>query len=233
MYSIKDLHYGFRRRANKIESLQNRNFYVEQIDDYLNEALSVFVREIGMEIETNQHRIDDLRQLVKSEVQVSPTTYPTYVEAALPSDYYRLMKSYSTASNPSCGSTRRLIHYAVQSDDEETLLRDPLYKPDFFWGETAYRLIGNNIRVYTNGEFNIDLVTLDYLSKHPRLGNPDDSRNGTYTLPNGTVATQQDLILDSTNQPESIMDIAVLLAYMDISDPNYQIKLNKILNVYK
>lgn len=233
MYSIKDLHYGFRRRANKVESLQNRNFYVEQIDDYLNEALTVFVREIAMELETNQHRIDDLRQLVRSEVQTSPTVHPTYVESQLPADYYRLMKSYSTASNPKCNSKRRLIHYAVQSDDEETLLRDPLYKPDFFWGETAYRLIGDKIRVYTNGEFNIDAITLDYLSKHPILGNPEDSRNATYTLPNGTVAAQQDLILDSTNQPEAIMDIAVMLAYMDISDPNYQIKLNKILNVYK
>lgn len=233
MYSVKDLHYGFRRRANKIESLQNRNFYVEQIDDYLNEALSVFVREVGMEIETNQHRIDDLRQLVISEVNLSPVASTKYVEAVLPTNYYRLMKSYSLATKSSCTTTRRMVHYAVQSDDEENLLIDPQYKPDFFWGETAYRIIGDKIRVYTNGEFDINTIVVDYLSKHPRLGNPDDSRNGTYTLPNGTVAAQQDLILDSTNQPEVIMDIAVMLAYMDISDPNYQIKLNKILNVYK
>lgn len=233
MYNIKDLHYGFRRRANKIESLQNRNFFVEQIDDYLNEALTIYVRTKLSSVEKTQEDIDDLRQLVKSEQSLVLAPQSTYVDAELPSDYLRLIKSYSYAQTPTCTGARRLSHYSLQADDEEAFLKDPLYKPSFDWSETGYRLIDNVMRVYTDGIFTINDVKIDYLYKHPRLGNPDDSRNGTYTLPNGAVAIQQNLLLDSTNQPEIIMDIAVLNAYMDISDPNYSIKLNKIINVHK
>ena len=233
MYSIKDLHYGFRRRANKVESLQNRNFYVEQIDDYLNEALTTYIRRKLATVEKEQEDIDDLRQLVKSEVSLSLTQSLNFVDASFPTDYLRLLKSYSFASSSNCTIQKRLAHYSLQADDEEAFLKDPLYKPSYEWGETGYRIIDNVMRVYTNNEFVVSDVKIDYLYKHPRLGNPLDSRNGTYTLPNGVVAIQQDLILDSTNQPDIIMDIAVLNAYMDISDPNYSIKLNKLLNVNK
>lgn len=237
MYSIKNLHYGFRRRANKVESLQNRNFFVEQIDDYLNEGLKTYEREVSKLVEYDQTRIDDLRQLIKSETSLSVTPYALFVEAPLPSDYYRMLKKYAIATSTTCSTKKKLRLFSVQSDDEENLLSDSLYKPSFEWNETAYRLIGDNIRVWTNGEFNVDSIIIDYLYRHPRLGNPEDSRNGAYNLPDGTPAVQQDLLLDSTNQPECIMDIAVLLAYMDIADPAYQIKLQKIINtqnyVYK
>lgn len=237
MYSIKDLHFGFRRRANKVESLQNRNFFVEQIDDYLNEALKTYMREVSKLAEYDQTRIDELRQLIKSDVLISPVTYDKYVQGTLPTDYYRLLKKYALATSPTCEGTKRMKLFSVQADDEENLLTDALYKPSFEWGETACRLIGNDIRVWTNDEFGIVQIGLDYISTHPRLGNPEDSRNGAYNLPNGSAASQQDLILDSTNQPECIMDIAVLSAYMDIGDPAYQVKLQKIINtqnyVYK
>ena len=232
MYSIKDLHYGFRRRANKIESLQNRSFYVEQIDDYLNEGLNIYISEMCKSLELDQSFIDKLRQLINYEYTLTPVNTGDSAEAVLPINYYRLMRSYSIATKPSCSTKRKMTHYAVQTDDLDPLLSDPDYEPNFDWSETAYRLVQDKIIVYTKG-FTIDEIVIDYIQKHPRLGNPEDSRNGTYTLPSGIVATQQDLILDSTTQPDQIMDIAVMAAYMDISDPNYQIKLNKILNVYK
>lgn len=230
MYSVQNLHFGFRRRANKVESLQNRNFFVEQIDDYLDEATKVYIREVSKLFEVDQTKIDDLRQLVKSEIVLTTTPFDKYVEAELPTDYYRMAKKYALATRTDCKDIKRIKLYPIQSDDEEDFLSDDLYKPSFIWNETGYRLIGNKIRVWTNDEFNVGSVVLDYIYKHPRIANPLDSRNGTYSLPDGTVAVQQDLILDSTNQPECIMDIAVLMAYMDISDPAYQIKLQKIIN---
>ncbi|HMT02020.1 MAG TPA: hypothetical protein PKD00_01710 [Burkholderiales bacterium] len=233
MYSVKDLHYGFRRRVNKIESLQNRNFYVEQIDDYLNEATLIFVSEVAEQFEYSQHYTDDLRQLIKYDVSTALINADIYTEATLPPDYYRILKSYSFAVTDKCTIPRRMQHYYTQSDDVEAFLADELYNPNFEWAETGIRLAGNNLLVYHDNKFSIQDVKLDYISRHPRIANPSDSIGGSYTLPNGTVAVQQDLILDSTNQPEKIMDIAALLAYMDISDPNFQTKLSKIINVYK
>lgn len=230
MYSVQNLHYGFRRRANKVESLQNRNFYVEHIDDYLDEATTIYIREISKMFEVDQTKIDDIRQLVKSEIVLPITTFDKYVLAALPDDYYRMAKKYALANRSDCKDTKRMRLYFVQSDDEENFLSDELYKPSFVWNETGCRLVGNDMKVWTNNEFTISGVVIDYIFKHPRIANPQDSRNGTYNLPDGTIAVQQDLILDSTNQPECIMDIAVLLAYMDISDPAYQVKLQKIIN---
>jgi hypothetical protein len=67
MYDINLMHYGFRRRANKVDSLQNRNFYVEQIDDYLNEALNSYVNELLKVAEYNKSVDDSLQVLLKTD----------------------------------------------------------------------------------------------------------------------------------------------------------------------
>ncbi|HQP02935.1 MAG TPA: hypothetical protein PK337_11615 [Bacteroidia bacterium] len=70
------------------------------------------------------------------------------------------------------------------------------------------------------------------MSRHPRLGNPINSRNGSYNLPDGTAAQQQNLILSNRNQDNIITDIATLLVSIDTTDLSYQLKLNKLIQNY-
>lgn len=70
------------------------------------------------------------------------------------------------------------------------------------------------------------------MSEHPRLGNPINRRNGSYNLPDGTAAQQQNLILSNRNQDNIITDIATLLVSIDTTDSSYQLKLNKLIQNY-
>lgn len=229
MYPIENSHYDFKRRINKVDSLQNINFYVEQIDAYLNEALFIFIEEMLKLAEIDQNVMEALSNLIESEhTLLSLTTEPLRILAQLPTDYYRLLNSYSYID--SCKA--RINHYPIQHDDINAFLTDPNYKPSLLWRETGYQLEKGKIIVWTNGEFSIDKVVISYIKRHPRLGNPNGSRNGAYNLPDGTPAQQQGLLLDNKRQYDIIADIAVLNASIDTSNPDYQIKLNKILQNY-
>ena len=229
MYDIKNLHYGFLRRANKVDSLQDVNFYVPQIDDYLNEALSIFIKETAKEVEYNQNRIDDLKNLMEFNKPLAIDCKKDFCTAKLPENYYRLVRIETIASKDGC--IDKIKTYPIQFDDINNFLESSEYKPSFYWRETGYEIVENDILIWTNNDFKIKDVKLTYLSKHPRLGNPEDSFEGKYTLPDGTDVKQQSLLLDNADQPNIIMDLAVLLASTDINDINFQIKQNKILNI--
>ncbi len=227
MYSPENLHFEFKQKVNKVDSLQNRNFFVEQIDHYLNEALNIFIEEVLKLAEADQNKIEYIGQLIKEEILTGTATALNYV-FDLPSDYYRHLNSMSIEKE--CKSL--ISHYPVQHDDLNAFLSDPLYKPSLEWRETGYQLQGNKLIVWTNGEFDIDNVKITYVKKHPRIANPIQSRNGTYNLPDGTLAVQQGLLLDSRRQFNTITDIAALNVHIDIYDSNYQTKLNKLITNY-
>jgi hypothetical protein len=45
--TIKEMHYDFKRKFNKVDSQKNRNILVPEIDLYLNEAEEIFVKLIA------------------------------------------------------------------------------------------------------------------------------------------------------------------------------------------
>ncbi|MCC6252306.1 MAG: hypothetical protein BWX56_01015 [Euryarchaeota archaeon ADurb.Bin023] len=227
MIDINQLHYLFKQKVNKVDSLQNINFFVEQIDEYLNQALFVFIEQILKVAELDQNKTEFIGELVKV-VELSGTNAEKKFTAQLPDDYYRHLRSYSTVN----GCSEIISNYPVQYDDLNSFLTDINYKPSLAWKETGYQLKGKEIVVWTNDEFLIDAVNLTYVSRHPRLGNPINSRNGSYNLPDGTAAQQQNLILSNRNQDNIITDIATLLVSIDTTDSSYQLKLNKLIQNY-
>ena len=227
MIDINQLHYLFKQKVNKVDSLQHINFFVEQIDEYLNQSLFIFIEQVLRVAELDQNKSELIGQLIKV-VNLSGLNADKKFVAQLPDDYYRHLRSYSTVE----GCSGIISNYSVQYDDLNSFLTDVNYKPSLSWRETGYQLKGNEIVVWTNDEFLIDTVNLTYIFRHPRLGNPLNSRNGAYNLPDGTAAQQQNLILSNKNQDNVITDIAVALASMDTTDPSYQIKLNKLIQNY-
>lgn len=228
MSSIKELHFLFKRKINKVDSLQNKNFFVEQIDIILNEALNTFIEGVLKYAELDQNKIEFINQLINTSTLTVKTMGDKYIDFELPSDYYRHLNSYSKVLE--CDI--ELSHYPVQFDDLNSFLNDEYYSPSLEYRETGYYLLGDKIRIYTNGNFNVTEVTLNYVKKHPRLGNPEQSRLGSYILPNGDIAVQQDLILSNRNQQDIITDIAAVIAAIDITDPDYQLKINKLIQKY-
>lgn len=230
MYPIETLHYSFRLHKNIVDSEQRSNFSVEQIDVYLNEALNLYIATVSEQVEYNQRRLDDLRPLVVREYPLELASYDNEKHTfRLPKDYYRRIRGISFADN--CPNI--ISHIPCQLDDLDNYLKNKDYKPSLAWGETVTYLHGDFLDVYHLGEFTPSVTKLDYIKRHPRLGNPDKSRAGEYNLPDGTPAVQQNLLLDTTNQPDIIVEIAVLNASMDTSSQEYQLRLNKLFNLNK
>ena len=100
MYSIKEAHYKFKQHANKVDGLRNANFLIPQIDEYIFEAYIIYVENICEQLELNQKRRDDIRQLEIKDLEL-PVIKVTdeYYTANLPLDYYRYLESYSLCKN--------------------------------------------------------------------------------------------------------------------------------------
>ena len=63
--NIKEMHYDFKKKLNKIDSQQYKNLLVPEIDWTLNEAAEIFVKDIiKAGIENGQTSIDDVRALI-------------------------------------------------------------------------------------------------------------------------------------------------------------------------
>ena len=86
--TIKDMHYDFKKKLNKVDSQQYRNLLIPEIDWALNEAQNVFVDIVSeprlrtnLGFEKSQKNIDDIRTLVISDLcsTISNTaTIPEY-----------------------------------------------------------------------------------------------------------------------------------------------------------
>lgn len=78
--NIKEMHYDFKRKLNKVDSSTYRNLKIPEIDTYLNEAQELFVKIVAyprlrsyLGLEKGQRSIDDIRSLVKNDEALTVT----------------------------------------------------------------------------------------------------------------------------------------------------------------
>ena len=234
MYSIKEAHYKFKQHANKVDGLRNANFLIPQIDEYLFEAYVIYVENICEQLELNQKRRDDIRQLEIKDLEIPVTKVnDEYYSANLPLDYYRYLESYSLCKNEKCDNKKKIKNYIIQKDD--IYVNDPMFNSSFTFERVNLDLSGNKLYLYYE-DFNIEKIFLTYIRKPLRPGNPQDFTygGGNYNLPDGTPAVQRDIEIDSTFQANKIIDIAVLIAMRDVGNTiDFESQLNKILNISK
>jgi hypothetical protein len=62
-----------------------------------------------------------------------------------------------------------MVIYLAEVGNVDELLRDKNKKPSFEWAETFVTIQGNNIRIYTNGEFDIVNPILTYYRQPTRI----------------------------------------------------------------
>lgn len=233
MFSIKEAHYKFKQHANKVDGLRNANFLIPQIDEYLWEAYIIWLENICEQLEENQKRRDDIRELeVKDFPLVVTRVNDDYYTADLPLDYYRYLESYSVCFTSTCPK-KSIKNFFIQKDDIYS--NDPMFNSSYTFERVNMDMSGNKLYLYHEG-FSIEKVFITYIRKPLRPGNPQDFINGggTYKLPNGTFAVQRDIEVNSTFQSNKIIDIAVLIAMRDVGNTiDFESQLNKILNISK
>lgn len=228
--SIKKMHYDFKMKFNKIDSQNNRNFLVPEIDWLLNEAARIFVAIIAeprlkkqLGFETSQRTIDDIRTIVVSD----DTNWIPITEnkATLPDDYWHFIKGRVKMTKGDCKDIIGRV-YIRQHDDmfEES----PFYKSSFEWREINALFYNEGLKFFSDGSFTIDSVCINYIRKMKYMHNAESFRVGGYNLPNGETLTGfEDCELPEPTHAE-IVDIAVLIAAGNIQASSYQHLLGKL-----
>lgn len=226
--SVKNMHYDFKKKINKVDSQQYRNLLVPEIDWALNEAMRIFIDMVAepriqtmLGFEKNQKSIDDIRTIVIQDYCSSSIVDNTI---PIPEDYLYFINGYALATKNGC-ENKKLRLYLQQHDDE--FEEDIFFKSSFGWRFINGNFYKEGIRLYPT-DFTVNKGCISYIKRPAYIHNAEDFRGGTYKLPDGTVFTGfQDCELPQQTHRE-IVDLAVMIASGELSIPNYEIHRAKV-----
>lgn len=233
------MHYDFKQKLNKIDSQKYRNLQIPEIDWKLNEAQEVFVKIIAeprfnnlLGFEVNQRTIDDIRSIVVNQkLNTSDCQVPSIFDESsficgLPSDYWYFLSAKIYADKEGCKDKLLKKVRVLQDDDEEDL--SPFDRSSFEWGEVNIRFINEGIKVFTEGDFTVSKVCINYIKQLSRIHNAQDYQGGSYIALDGvTLSGSQSCELPVGTHRE-IVDLAVAITSGDLSLPDYMLKQNKL-----
>lgn len=227
--TIKEMHYDFKTKLNKVDSQQNENFLIPEIDHVLREAQSLFIKLVAtprivsyLGFETNQRTIDDIRTLV-----VHGDDNPIVIvnnTGSLPDNYLHFIKAEVEMSKGMCTAVKGRV-FIRQHDDE--FQESPFDSSSFEWRTVNGVFYEKGIKFYTDNTFQINRMYMDYIKKPKLIHNAEDFRGGSYTLLSGQVLNGSVNCELPEHTHSEIVDIAVLLVTGNLI-PDYQAKLAKL-----
>ena len=225
--NIRQMHYDFKKKFNKVDSQQNRNMLVPEIDWVLNEASEIIVKMIAQPrlknqfgFELNQRSIDDIRTIVRTREEVSIVDNV----ATLPADYWHFLRGRLKMAKGKC--KREGVLYVQQHDDE--FEESVLHKSSFEWEHVNGLFNENGIKVFTDGTFTNEMLYLSYLRKLNYIHNAQDFRGGSYAIPGGATLTGSLNSELPDHLHREIVDLAVLIATGETNSPEYQVRKDKL-----
>ena len=227
----------FRQRLNKIASDDYDNIECWQIIEAFNKAQVEWCRRQlhGNNMykegdEMSKRRIDDLQILLR-EINLTFINQPDYIQSTLfPDDYLEYKRITVEAITECCPKVTEKTHlgvmergrdmtvYLAEEANVDLIMRDPLKRPDFEWGETYCTIQGNTIRIYKR-DFDIINPVLTYY-RQPRNIQLEGCTD-PYTL----VVSQADVESEFKDDiVELIIDEAVSIIAGDINDVNQYVR---------
>lgn len=160
-----------KQRLNKLDSQDFDNIEPWQMIEAFNKAQVEWCRRNlhGGNMykegdEASKRRIDDMQILLR-ELPLTGTSTATYFESNNFPDkdlYLEFKRVSSDANTECCPEPRSMTVYLAEEANVNLILRDPLKKPSFEWGETFCTLINGQLRIYRDEEFNIVNPVLTY-----------------------------------------------------------------------
>lgn len=217
-------HYEWKRKRDKVDSQDRRDYTDAEIDASINEAILQFCqtrysgnnpKQTGFEV--TQQRIDDLSTLVIKSPMKQPllTAHKVDLDEGIYeyqlSDLTYPYMHYLRARAKVTGCATPIDVIITQHDDLNFVLRNEQLKPSVKWN----RVIGtfgrsddaqsNSLFLYTNKEFELDGLYIDYLKM------PDEVSIGGYNDINGSLKSRVECDLPGRVHNQ-IIDLAVKLA---------------------
>lgn len=207
-----------KERLNKIDSNDFDNIENHYILEAFNKAQLEWVRKTlhGNNIykegdEQSKRRIEDLNVLLKT-VDYPFIKKDIYVESnILPTDYLYFKSCYINVEKDCC--KKNMVVYLAENENVGILLRDYNKKPSFEWGETFCTLLANRVRVYTNGEFDVNNLFITYYQKPVIV-----EKAGVFNVYSNAVSGADVEPIFRDDVTEVIIDVAVSILAGDIEN---------------
>lgn len=216
-----------KQRLNKLASNDFTNMECWQDAELINKAQNGWVRRNlhGANIhkegdEQSSFRIDDFQILLEDQDIKGAQKDLYYETVTLPENYMRFKRISAKAYTKECRDSRKITISLVEEANVDELLVDALQSPSFKWSETFCTLIGNKVRIYTNGEFFIKDVHITFY-RFPREVIFEGCRDW-----NDDVGFDQELEFKD-DVVELIIDEAVKIAAGDMNDFNNMSRIEK------
>lgn len=226
--TIKDMHYDFKKKLNKVDSQNFRNLLIPEIDWTLNEAYELFVKMVSqprvrntLGFETSQRTIDDIRTIVESN-KCLPVVNNI---VSLPIDYMFYIKGNVKISKNECKNQKGKLYIRQHDDDFEDSYFD---KSSFEWRTVNGVFIKDGIEVFSE-DFKVDELCISYIRKLKYIHNAEEFKNGQYRLPSGIILSGSQNCELPEHTHKEIVDIAVMIVTGELQIPDYEIKRNKLL----
>jgi len=226
--NIREMHYDFKKKYNKIDSEKNRNLLVPEIDWTINEAIDLFIQLCIRPDKAKDFNgfEGDLFTTESLQPLVPPTVTIPIINniITLPSNYYQYARCRVKMIKGKCVAEAPLI--VRQHDDlfEESYL----YNSSFEWREINAVFNSQGIKIFTDGTFKNVEAYLTYIRKHVLVHNAQDYVGGTYVHPSGITLTGSVNCELPEKTHRRIVDIAVLIASGEIQASDFQAKLGKV-----
>jgi hypothetical protein len=243
--SVKEMHYDFLLKYDKVASNQRRNYTPVEIDWFLNEAQNVFKKQrlFGNNskqtgFEETQKRIDDLAVFhVKYPAQPKSTVIKhddvdgiKLYELRLNSlkyEYEYFIKGFVTVLKNNCKIKAKMI--LIQNDDFEENIKSAfgLDEENVFinFGKSTQDNGLNDLKsIYIYSKYDIDesSVMIEYIKSHVRINYEP------YVYLDNLSYPATDSQFAKTTHTE-IVDIAVMLATGITDNPQYNVAKEKLL----
>jgi predicted hydrocarbon binding protein len=211
-----------KQRLNKLDSQDYDNLECWVILEAFNKAQIEWCRRqiIGRNItqegsEQTIRKIDDLENLLTPVPLTFVSTSDYILTEPVPTDYLEFVKVDITASSNCCNTPKKMLVYLVEESNVSVILRDELKKPNFEWAETVATIVGGKLRIYTNGDFSINSVTLMYFRKPVHVTKIDcaDAYTGLLSQTETICEFRDDIV-------EILIDATVSILAADIESFN-------------
>lgn len=231
--TIEEMHYSFKVKMNKVDSQNQHNFLIPEIDFILNEAAEIFVKLVAqpryqnspLGFETTERTIEDIRPLIVP-VELSVVNNKATLPNSEDGKFWFFLRGRATMRKGNC--EREGVLYQRQHDDlfEES----PFDKTSFEWKTVNALFNKDGIQLFAK-DFTITKLSIDYIKQLSYMHNAQKFTGENYKKPDGVTILKgkEDCELPPYTHQE-IVDIAVMLASGNLI-PDFNIKRDKVNNI--
>lgn len=238
MVESRKLVYDFDRKFDNILSGQSVKIPLVDKIAYLNEFQQLLFNNCVRQAEVNQEAANYIRRFKEDRFSLNISA-GNPVFARYPDNIHTRLNQLVIASKKDCcPDEKEIIINVLQSDDIHKARKNELRKSSFFFERCIGVTSAEGLSLYTDGEFNVEQVLIDYYRKPGEIHAPSYEKcNGEYYYLYNNNVIVEDTYCEFENHIDNLItDGAVLLASADKKDPGgFQLKLEKLLqsrNIY-